>query len=235
MPAGPDAQIRLKGNYYADPEFFRTNVLKGVTRTPGGTRICTLPSDFLLGFRDALIYECGRSYRSVMKATGKRWGIQFAKRLDRELTAFYQCSFKELPIGIVRTCLTDAFNYHGYGRLTFEPHAAACDVFVAEVHDPIVPSLVREADRPVDMLTAGMLGALFSHLSGRSLDAVQTDCPALGADRSRFVVGPAVRISGVEQWIDESEEMPSHDAILLRLVTNPEDNDIATPPVVATA
>ncbi len=212
-----DAPIRLKGNYFADPEFFRTDVTKGVTRTPTGTRICTLPSDFLLGLRDAVIYECGRSYRSVLKAAGKRWGLQFAKRLERELTSFYQSAFRDMQPGLVRTCLAEAFNAHGYGRLTLELLIEDAEFTVAEVRDPVMPSIVREAERPVDLLTSGLLGALLSQLSGKQLECVQTECPSLGAESSRFIIGPATRITEIEEWLDEQEQMPSHEAIVSKL------------------
>jgi len=215
MPA--DAPLRLKGNFFADPEFFRTDVTKGVTRTPTGTRICTLPSDFLLGLRDAVIYECGRSYRPVMKAAGKRWGLQFAKRLERELTAFYQSPFRDLPPGLVRTCLAEAFNAHGYGRLTLEPLAEDAEFTVAEVRDPVMPSIVREAERPVDLLTAGMLGSVLTQLSGKQLECVQTECPSMGAECSRFIIGSTARITEIEEWLGELEQMPAHEAIVRQL------------------
>ncbi len=215
MPA--DAAIRLKGNYFADPEFFRTDVTKGVTRTPNGTRICTLPSDFLLGLRDAVIYECGRSYRPVLKAAGKRWGLQFAKRLERELTAFYQSPFRDMQPGLVRTCLAEAFNAHGYGRLTLVPLTEDAAFTVAEVRDPVMPSIVREAERPVDLLTAGLLGAILTQLSGKQLECVQTECPTLGAESSRFIIGPTTRVTEIEEWLDEQEQMPAHEAIVRKL------------------
>jgi predicted hydrocarbon binding protein len=214
MPADP---LRLKGNYFADPEFFRTDVTAGVTRTPTGTRVCALPSEFLLGFRDAVIYECGRSYRAVLKAAGRRWGAQFAKRLDRELTAHYQSPFRQLPPGLVRVCLADAFAAHGYGRLAVGPLAEDPEFDVAEVRDPVMPSLVRESDRPVDVLLAGMIGAALAHLSGKPLDAVQTDCPSLGADRSRFLIGPAHRVAELEEWLDAADPAPTHEAVVRRL------------------
>jgi predicted hydrocarbon binding protein len=212
MPA--DAPLRLKGNYFADPEFFRTDVTRGVTRTPTGTRICTLPSDFLLGLRDAVIYECGRSYRSVLKAAGKRWGLQFARRLERELTAHYQSPFRDLAPGLVRTCLADAFNSHGYGRLTLASLPEDSEFTVAEIRDSVMPAIVREADRPVDLLIAGMLGSVLAQLGGRQLDCVQTECPSMGAECSRFLVGPTSRLTEVEEWLDGLEQMPTHDAIV---------------------
>lgn len=81
--------LRLKGNFFARPDWFRTDVTRGVTRNPLGERVCTLTSDFLLGFRDAMIYECGPAASAVLKSAGKRWGGQFAHRLDKAVKEFY--------------------------------------------------------------------------------------------------------------------------------------------------
>ncbi len=211
------APLRFKGNFFADPEFFRTDVTKGVTKTPTGCRIITLPSEFLIGFRDALIYECGGSYRQIMKSTGRRWGTQFAKRLERELSSFYQTPFKELPEPIIRTCLAEAFRAHGYGHLSFATVLEHAEFVLAEVRNPLLPALIRESDRTSDLLMAGMLGAVLAHLTGKPLDAVQTECPSLGADRSRFLIGPGSVVAELEEWINEASQMPSHKAILRHL------------------
>ncbi|CAN5350707.1 hypothetical protein BH11PLA2_BH11PLA2_31440 [soil metagenome] len=113
--------------------------------------------------------------------------------------------------------LADAFNYHGYGKLHVETLEIDDAWTLVEVANPVMPSLVRESERPVDMLTAGMLGAIFSQIQGRSLDCVQTECPSLGADRSRFLIGSAVRVAEIEQWIEETDPMPSHEEILAKL------------------
>jgi predicted hydrocarbon binding protein len=220
--------IRLKANPFAEPEYFHTDVTKGVTRTPTGTRICTLPSDFLLGFRDAVIYECGKSYRGVMKSAGKRWGVQFIKRLDREMTAYYGQSFRELPKGLQYVTIAETFAYHGYGRLVISNLKADEAWLTVELFDSVMPSLVRESERPVDMLMSGLLGAIFSHLSTKSLDAVQTDCPSLGSDRSRFLVGPAVKVGELAAWIEETDPSPTHDDAINKLF-NTSDAEMDTP------
>jgi predicted hydrocarbon binding protein len=209
--------LRLKGNLYGQPGYFKTDVAKGVTRTPTGQRICTLPSEFMLGFRDALIYECGKAYRKVMKAAGKKWGVRFAARFDKDLSAAYQAKLRDLPAGLVHTCLADAFAANGYGRLEIDLTQCDSGIIIADVRDPVMPSLVREADRPVDLLTAGMLGSVFTHLIGESVDAIQTECPSLGADRSRFVLARTDAIVAAEEFVEASEQMPTHEAILDRV------------------
>lgn len=209
--------LRLKGNLYGQPGYFKTDVAKGVTRTPTGQRICTLPSEFLLGFRDALIYECGKAYRKVMKAAGKKWGVRFAARFEKDVSAAYQAKLRDLPAGLVHTCLADAFAANGLGRLEIDLSLCDSGIVIADVRDPMMPSLVREADRPVDLLTAGMLGSVFAHLIGESVDAIQTECPSLGADRSRFVIARADAILTAEEFVDSAEQMPTHEAILDRV------------------
>jgi predicted hydrocarbon binding protein len=219
MSKTPDPQVRLKGNPFARPDYFTTDVTKGATRTPGGTRVCTLTSDFLLGFRDALVYECGKSFRPVMKSCGVRWGKTFIGRFEKEITALYQTPVKDLPAGVVHSLLADAFNYHGWGKLTIDLSAADHGVLQIELTDSVMPGLVREADRPVDHLMTGLLAAIFGHFAGTQLDAVQTDCPTRGATASRFVITAPSRIAEIEEWLDAApaESPITHEAVVRRL------------------
>jgi uncharacterized protein len=214
---GSTDTVRLTGNAYARPDYFLTDVAKGVTRTPAGQRIVSLPGDFLLGLRDAVLYECGKAYRPVLKAAGRRWGVQFAKKFDRELSAAYGAPSKDLPAGVVYTVLADAFAAHGYGRLTVRPASVSDDLTVVELADAVMPTLIPESDRPVDLLMAGMIGAVFAHLTGADRDAVQTDCPSLGSAVGRFVVGPPDRVADAEDFIQSADRMPAHDAVGRRM------------------
>jgi hypothetical protein len=118
---------------------------------------------------------------------------------------------------VVHTCLADAFSYHGYGKLVVRPVDADAGVFEVELRHPVMPTLVPQADRPIDQIMAGMIGSLFAHLTGWQLDAVQTDCPAVGADAARFVVGPAEAVAAAEKWADAADRPPAHDAVLRRV------------------
>lgn len=220
MTKTTDPQVRLKGNRYARPDYFHTDVTTGATRTPSGLRVCTLTSDFLLGFRDALVYECGKSFRNVMKACGKRWGKTFIAGFEKELATEYQTPAKDLPAGVVHACLADAFNYHGWGQLTVDLSLAEHGIILAEVADSVLPAVIRQSERPVDHLLCGLLASVFGHFAGAELDAVQTDCPTLGAGASRFLIASPERIVEIVQWIDaNSVERPvSHDDVLRQLI-----------------
>ena len=66
--------VRMRGKLYARPDYFQTDVTRGVTLTPGGSRSCALSEDFLLGFRDAILYECGSAHHDVLHSAGAGWG-----------------------------------------------------------------------------------------------------------------------------------------------------------------
>jgi predicted hydrocarbon binding protein len=227
MSHPPEPQVRLKGNLFARPDYFTTDVAKGATRTPNGTRICALTSDFLLGFRDAVVYECGKAFRPVMKSCGRRWGIQLMKRFDKEIMTAYQTPVKDLSAGVVHACLADLFNYHGWGRLVIDLSASERSLILLTLHDSVMPALVPESDRPVDLLMTGLFAAIFTHFAGRELDCVQTDCPSRGANASRFIVAAPSRIAEIEGWLESapSNEPFNHEAVLRRLLRRPEESD----------
>jgi len=220
MPAPNEPQVRFKGNLFARPDYFTTDVMLGATRTPSGSRVCALTSDFLLGFRDAVIYECGDAYRSVMKNCGRRWGKEFARRFDKEMAGFYQSAVKDLAAGVVHACLADAFAAHGWGTLSIDLSECEVGVLQATISNSVMPALVMESDRPSDHLMCGLLASLFTHFSGTELDAVQTECASCGASASRFLVGSPTRIAALAEWLETQEKSPSHEVALNRLLGN---------------
>lgn len=218
MPESSGFTLRLKGNVYARPDFFRTDVKKGVTRSAFGTRMCALTSDFLLGFRDALVYECGRSFAPVLKACGRRWGEVFIRRFDREITQVYQASAADLPAGIVHTCLAEYFAAHGWGQLVIDLSKCSQGLILVRLKNSILPDLIRESDRPVDYLFTGAFAAIFSFFAGTTLDALQTDCPTVGGSCSQYLVTFPERVERLATWLDtppQSTAWPGHDAILV--------------------
>jgi predicted hydrocarbon binding protein len=217
MPESTGFTLRLKGNIYARPDFFKTDVKKGVTRSAFGTRMCALTSDFLLGFRDALIYECGRSFAPVLKACGRRWGEVFIRRFDRELSQVYQASLADLPAGLVHTCLAEYFAAHGWGQLAVDLSKCSSGLILVRLKNSVLPDLIRESDRPVDYLFTGAFAAIFSFFAGTTLDALQTDCPTVGGSSAQFLVTYPDRVERLSNWLDtapQTTKWPGHDAIL---------------------
>ncbi|MCU0704209.1 MAG: hypothetical protein MUF18_09570 [Fimbriiglobus sp.] len=214
MTAVAGSYVRLLNGYFSRPDFFREDVEKGTIRTPTGTRICALTDDFLLGFRSAVQFECGKATDRVFKACGKKWGKTFVERFDRELTDHFGVPLTDVSAGLVERCLDEAFRFYGWGKPAIDLTDYDAGLVAVSVADPVMPTVVGAADKPTDALFAGFFAAVFTHYAKTDLDCQQTDCPSRGADASRFVIGLAARLKDVPKWVGEN--LP-HTVILRRL------------------
>lgn len=176
----------LRGNFFAGPGRVRTNVRTGVARNGAGTRILTIPADFLRAAQQVLVQECGPGASLIWKSCGRAWGQRFAARWEKELRAFHGMEVLDLSVAEFTTLLEQLFCHNGWGTLTIDLSQVEQGLIEAEVRSPIMASLVSEQDNGRDALFVGLLAALLSHFSGRELDCVQTDCSPLS---SRFAVG----------------------------------------------
>lgn len=211
----PDNYI-MRGNFFAEGEFCRTDPATGVTRNRAGTRLCALTSDFLVGLRTAVSYECGPAADEVLKKTGLKWGRKFAERFEKELSEFYGRPLHEFPLAMFQICLAEAFSHHGWGLLTLDFSRSEQGTISATVANPIMGSIVGKSDAPVDTLIAGTLGGFFAHFSGEDLEALQTECTACGADVARFVIALKSRLNVVAPLVAKKQ---SHAEILAALAT----------------
>lgn len=217
MIAATASYVRILPGFYSRPDYFAADVEKGTIRTPAGVRTCALTDDFLLGFRSALAFECGKASDKVFKACGRKWGQSFVERFDRELGDYYGVPVRDLSAGIVEKCLDDAFRAHGWGHLVVDYAEYDRGLIAVTVHDSVIPAVFGPSDKPSDTLMAGFLAAVFSFYSNLELDAQQTDCPSRGSDASRFVIGLSDRLADVPKW--NRDRIP-HAAIVRRLASN---------------
>ncbi|MGL6074576.1 MAG: V4R domain-containing protein [Fimbriiglobus sp.] len=206
--------IRLLNGYFSRPDYFHADVEKGTIRTPAGTRMCTLSDDFLLGFRSALIFECGKAGDRVFKRCGFRWGQAFIQRFDREISEHYGVPARDMSTGLIERALDEAFRYHGWGKLTIDLSDYDHGYVQIAVHDSVMPAVIGNAERPTDALMAGFFAAVFTYYADTELDCIQTECPSRGASASRFVVGLADRIAPATKYVADKL---GHTVIMNRL------------------
>ncbi len=216
MTTEATSYVRLINGYFSRPDYFHADVEKGTIRTPTGVRICALTDDFLRGFRSAVRFECGKATDRVFKKCGKRWGLSFAERFDRELMDHFGVPVQDMSTGIIERCLDEAFRYHGWGRLKLDLSSYDHGIVGVTVTDPVMPDVVGKSEKPSDALFAGFLAAVISHHAKTELDCQQTECPTLGADASRFVISLPSRLEDVAKMVTDGL---SHAAILRRLKT----------------
>lgn len=204
----------MRGNFYAESTYLHTDPARGVTRNRAGTRIVALTADFLHGFRRAIMDECGPAAETVFRSIGRRWGALFARRFEKEMTEFYGKPLRGFMLALFQACLVELFSHHGWGRVSLDLSRHAQGLILVDLREPIFAGLVKDSDRPVDVLMAGILAGFFSHLSGQELDCVQTACQACGAPSSKFVLGLTARLAPVASWVENGK---SHDEIVREL------------------
>lgn len=210
-----DAADLSRGNYFAESRYVSTDVATGVMRNRAGSRIVVLTVEFLVGFRRAILDECGQAADAVFKSCGRRWGQLFAKRFEREMTEFYARPLKEFPLAMFKACLAELFSHHGWGQVTLDVSHHHRGLLVVRLDNAVYADILNErADRPVDTLLAGILGGFFGYLSAEDLDALQTECPACGGATSRFVVGLGDRLAPVADWPARGK---THDDVMAEL------------------
>jgi uncharacterized protein len=207
-------QSMMRGNFFAESTYLKTDIAKGTTRNRAGTRIVCLTADFLHGFRRAVTDECGPAADSVFKACGKKWGILFARRFEKEMSDFYGKPLREFVLALFQACLVELFSHHGWGKPILDLSKHDQGLILIEVKDSIYAELVGKAESPTDTLLAGIFGGFFSHLTGQDLDCMQTTCKACGADTSRFIIGLASRLTAVPAWVQNGK---THEEMVAQL------------------
>jgi len=198
------------GNFLAATDF-ATDVETGVTRSRYGRRVVSLGEDFLVGFHEALVDECGDAASEVLDTCGRTFGELWARSIADDLEQFYGTAPGEFPAALFLACIRQALRAHGWGdtEITFD-HAGQGVLCVEHARAPFA-ELLPESNRPADSLVGGMLAGLLSHFAGQDLLAIQTECPLRGDARSYYVLALRERIRKLE--LPESGTLGTADAL----------------------
>lgn len=204
----------VQADCFSETEYFLTDIARGVTTNPQGKRIISLSEDFLSGFREALVDECGPAANEVLYSCGKMTGDLVGVRLSNEISEFYGQSVHTLGVPLYDTILHSYFSHHGWGYFHSDYSSIHQGLIVIEFENSIFQSFLAREDRPLESLLAGLLSGIYSQVSGQDLECLQTDCSSLGSPKSRFVLGLKERIEQVRPALESGN---SHNEILDQL------------------
>jgi predicted hydrocarbon binding protein len=196
-------ELKTAANYFGGRDYVKTDVKRGVAVNRGGTRILSLTSDFLIGLRNALVFECGKAADVVLHSAGKRWGKSFAMRLGKELGEHHGVPLEELPLAVFTGCLVESFNAHGLGKLSVDIQLYDKGILICTVENSMYAGMVDTGGQPAEPMLAGILAGMFSQLAGRELGCAQTQCQNCGAPDSRFLLTLEDRLVQVDKWRNE--------------------------------
>jgi uncharacterized protein len=181
---------------------FQFDLRGGIIWSPAKSRVCLLTGDLLRGIYVGLREEAGPAWHAIFKNCGRIWGRRVALRLDKEVAHFIGRSVGQLPLQSYVKFITDYYRFHGWGLLELDLSRTLSQGLVeVQLGNSIFSTVVQDELTMADPMIAGMLGSMFSHLSGHDLDCVQTACVTRGADCSRFIITAAQRLQDVEALV----------------------------------
>lgn len=191
---------------YFDKNYMSADVLTGVITNKQGTRLLSITEDFLNGFKKALEYEVGDSYKIVLTTCGKNFGKSFAKRFKQEIKKFYEEEITDLPVFTINELFKDLFLNHGIGDIKINwKEAFTTGVFNIEVKNSVFSDLICKDNDKSDYILQGFLGGLFSELFGKDLSCYQTDYKRYGTySISNFIISIEERMKDIESWINNN-------------------------------
>jgi predicted hydrocarbon binding protein len=194
---------------------FHWDLRQGVVFTPAKTRVCLFSADLLQGVYKAIYDEAGEAWSLIFKRCGCLWGGRLARRLDQEFSMLYDKRLEDLPVVDYVNLIEAYFATHGWGRVTVHlEKAQEKGVVEISLSNSIFAEIIDNPEEMVEPMMSGIFASLFSHISRRELDCVQTACASKGAPLSRFLVTVSSRLSAVAA---EARAGVSHELLVARL------------------
>jgi hypothetical protein len=190
--------LPLRGSYFAEGDYLSHDLETGVIANRAGARIVALTDDFLIAMHNSLEAQLGPKAASVLAEFARDWGRRAGAQFAAEIEIHHGKPVSQLPLSLFAADLAEAFRHHGWGVFQFDFSRYAQGLIAVDVSQPMIGSIVKPANRPVDRLLADFLAGLFSHFAGVELAGVQTECRCCGSPGSRFVVTIPDRARAVE-------------------------------------
>ncbi|MDF1664327.1 MAG: hypothetical protein P1V97_21355 [Planctomycetota bacterium] len=204
----------VRADYFSETDYFKTDIVLGVTTNGSGKRVISLSEDFLSGFREALVDECGPAANEVLYSCGRMTGDMVGIRLANEVAEHYGQSVNALSISVFDTVIHSYFSHHGWGYFRSDYSSVNEGLILAEFDNTIFQAFTKNEERPIESLLAGLLAGLYSQISGQTLECVQTECLSQGASKSRFILGLADRIEQARPFVEAGD---SHGVVIDKL------------------
>jgi len=204
-------------NYFSKG-YINHDTAAGVITNRGGSRLCFLSEDFLIGFKEALVEETGDAYNIVFKTCGKYWGELFIKRLSKEVETFYNKSINDLSILKLNGLFESLWLEHGWGEISIDwKNAHNSGVFEIEIKNSAFPDIFAEKNKLNDDIMSGLLSAILSHFSQKEMVCHQTQYIVLENQPtiSKFIAVVSERAANIPDMVSEQK---SHREIFKQLV-----------------
>lgn len=202
----------IPGIPFYEHDYYRHDLRRGTVFNRSGTKLCMMPSEFMLALKQVLEEETGDAWRGILEHVGKIWGKRVARRFQREMTDFYGRPLHEMPTREFVAILEGYFRYHGWGKLTIDLSSSEDGFILARLDNSAFVEIVGPSSQPADSIVAGLLSQFFAQIAERAdIDCLETECASMGAPACRFVIGTQARLDRARQMVVAGS---SHDDIV---------------------
>jgi predicted hydrocarbon binding protein len=198
----------------AEPDAFSRHSTTGVLNDPAGERLVCVPDDLLRILRLSLEKELTGAWPSVIKAAGRAFGADLAKRAQTASAIPAPSSAATSSFEARLEPLERQFALHGWGRLQLDASdVAGRGLVVARLEHSYFVEAFADVHGLVDAMFAGVLQGYFEAVAGRPLGCEEVACVRQGASLCTFVVAAQSRLDAIASAIGRE----SATAILARL------------------
>lgn len=164
--------------------------------------------DIVRGIHAALHYEAGEAWALILEHCGRIWGERVFRRLGRAVQAQTRRPPEDLPLSDWLAWVEGWFARSGWGRLRFDlDDAVRHGIVRADLDRSLFVAVLDDQDERVDALVAGVLGAVFSNISGQDLGCVEAACARQGAPRCTFLVSARSRIEAITPRVENGDSL----------------------------
>lgn len=194
-----------RGSFFGEQPYLVASCSDGILRNRVGHRLVALNDDFILGFREALLEECGPAAAEVMYSCGVRFGALTGAYVESAIGEHIGQPIRELSLAHFHALLADLFASHGWGLLRFDLGCSQRGLILAEVRNPAVGEMCagEVIAGNVEELMAGFLAGIYGHFAGRELVCRQLECVTRGASAARFVIASEARLEPAEELMQD--------------------------------
>ncbi len=206
--------LPLRANFFAEGEYWLHELEKGTIHNRAGARGLVISDDLMVALVNTLSAELGDQARQVIASMGEFWGERAAIRFAAKMEQCYGKPLAQLPLAMFAASLAEAFRSYGWGTIKIDFDRYAQGLVIVEMRDPMLGSVVRRSDAPVEEIAAAFFEGMFSHFAGIRLSCVQTECRGCGANASRFVLTIPERIRAIA---NANASGKSHDWVVKEL------------------
>ena len=171
---------------------------RGTLADTAGLPVTVANEDFWRALYSLWRHAPGERRREALHRLGHEWGIQHARRVERLIQRQYGTTLREAELQMALECLSGSLAILGLGRFDVDFGLRQAGLLRIDHRDSPLARIFTDWEGPCCEPLAGLHAGFVSHLSGRTLAAVEVQCGRGPDEPCTFLVGTESRLERLE-------------------------------------